>query len=44
MIEKYLKNLENLETSLLMLEARGLRELDHKQYEYEQFDHYIINA
>jgi hypothetical protein len=25
-------------------EARGLRELDHKQYELEQFDHFINNA
>jgi hypothetical protein len=25
-------------------EARGLKELDHKQYELERFDHYINNA
>jgi hypothetical protein len=39
----YFKNLENLEIRFLP-EARELKELDHKQYELERFDHYINNA
>jgi hypothetical protein len=47
-LKKYFKNLEYLEILLLMKykifhgnlpEARGLRELDHKQYDLERFYH-----